>query len=80
MFQALVYYKELHFLGETPIFLSFGVSSMFDTGITYDKLFKCKPKGMVISMPNDFYGHRYLMKFHLLTLKCFNQKFVVVCS
>ena len=65
--------------GGAPFCSPVGVSSMGDPGVTYDRVFKSRPKGVVMSGPNDLYGHKYLKRFHLQTLICHNHNIAVVC-
>jgi hypothetical protein len=53
---------------------------MGDPGVTYDRVFKSRPKGVVMSGPNDLYGHKYLKRFHPQTLICHNHNIAVVRS
>jgi hypothetical protein len=66
--------------GGAPLCSPIGVNSMGDPGVTYDTVFKSRPKGVVMSGPNDFYGHRYLKIFHPQTLRCHNHNVAVVRS
>jgi hypothetical protein len=63
-----------------PIFSPVGVNSISDPGVTYDKVFKSKPEGLVMSGPKDLYGHKYLKRFHPQTLRCHNHNVAVVNS
>ena len=63
--------------GGAPFCSPVGVSSMGDPGVTYDRVFKSRPKGVVMSGPNDLYGHKYLKRFHLQTLICHNHNIAV---
>jgi len=63
-----------------PIFSPVGVNIVGDPGVTYDKVFESRPEGLVMSGPNDLYGHKYLKRFHPQTLRCHNHNVAVVCS
>ena len=66
--------------GRAPIFSPVSVNSMGDLGVTYDRVFKSRPKGAVMSGPNDLYGQKYLKRFHPQTLRCHNHNVAVVRS
>ena len=57
-----------------------GVNSIGDPGVTYDRLFKSRPKGAVMSGPNVLYGQKSLKIFHSQTLQYHNHNVAVVHS
>ena len=64
--------------GGTPTFLSVGVSFIVNPWMIYDEMFNNRPKVVVVSMPNDLYGQKYLKTCHLQTLRCYNHNLIVV--
>lgn len=51
-----------------PTFSPVGVTFIIDLGVTYNRVFKSRPKSRVMSKSNDLYRHKYLKRFHVLTL------------
>ena len=50
---------------------------MGDPGVIYDRVFKSKPKGAVMSGPNVLYGQKYPEIFYSQILQCHNHNVAV---
>ena len=64
--------------GGTPIFSPVGINPISDHVVIYDRVFKSRPNGVVMSGPNDFYGEKYLKRFYPQILRCHNHNVAMV--